>query len=116
MKRRGEISPSLWFFQNASLMAKSLEENKFKTRNAKTAPARARALKVCEDCERTLDKAWDLIGVIAEESGDEIAEIVAAHFLFCEDWYEVSTRTGYSRDRCKRWAYKAIKRLDDDGR
>lgn len=113
MRRKGEISPSLWSFQTAYHMSKALEEYKPRTRKGAKS-SRLRALAVCKRCDEVIGDAWERIERISETSGPEAADIVAAHYLFCEDWHTVSAERGIPYDLCKKLAYEAIKALDGD--
>lgn len=113
MQRVGEMSDALHRFRSYMWSAESLEKAKEELRSPRlNAERRKRLMYVIAQCERSLDAGWREVGTIAERDGDAAAELVAGHFLFGEDWHDLTASLGISYDKGKKVAYAAIKALD----
>lgn len=109
MPGRGEASPALALFREASSASLGLEAEKpgIKRRDAG-------ALGRSAGLEAVLDEAWSLVPLIEGSSGPLAADIVAEHWLHGDTWLAVSVMHGISIDRCKKLALEAVKRLDGE--
>ena len=109
MLRQGEISQSLHDFRGYQVTARSLERLKRQLKTTKPQVGKERI----GWCEEILDRAWDDVAEIEWTRGDTACQLVVRHFLFDEDWHDVSADMQIPYDKAKKIAYAAIKSLDN---
>ena len=54
-----------------------------------------------EQLEAELDEAWQVIGGMSELGCDEGAEVCCRHFLWLENWREISSEMGHDEPACR---------------
>lgn len=111
MQRQDNISAAQARFDGYRLHALDMEKRKSKIK-AGVATRRARSIYIVAAHEDELDKAWEEIECIADNVGEEEADIVAEHYLLCQDWYDIAAYHDISRFAAVRRAKKAFKWLD----
>lgn len=116
MLRQGEMSPTLARLRRCWYVSRDMDKQRRGRRidlmRPDGDPRRARALYCMAEQEAVLDTGYALIEEMRPAAGDVAAEIVEAHFLECEDWHDLSARLGIPYDKCKKMAYRAIRRYD----
>lgn len=112
MLRQGEISQSLHNFRGYQVTARSLDRLKRQLKTTKTQAGKERIGWCIDRCEEILDRAWDDAEEIERTRGDTACQLVVRHFLFDEDWHDVSADMQIPYDKAKKIAYAAIKSLD----
>lgn len=69
-----------------------------------------RAEMLCYDEE--LDRAWDMLGFVAEYFDDTSARVVAEKYVFCNTWQDAANNCDMTIDKAKKTAYEALRWLD----
>ena len=106
------MSPALHRFTEYRRRALDLEQRKGTLRRS-TPGMRAVHHYVIWIDEQALDRGWNEVGLVAEEYSDEAAELLAAHYLFCEDWHDIAAERRKGYDEVKKKCYRAMLWLDD---
>jgi hypothetical protein len=105
------MSPALLRFTEYRRRALDLEWRKGTLRRS-TPGMRAVHNHVILIDEQALDRGWEEAGIVAEEYSDDAAELLAAHYLFCEDWHDVAAERSRGYDEVKKKGYRALLWLD----
>lgn len=106
------MSPALHRFTEYRRRALDLEERKGTLRRAPKAMRDVHRYVLEQVDERAVDSCWEEVGLVAEEYSGEAAELLAAHYLFCEDWHDIAAERGKGYDEVKKKCYKALLWLD----
>ena len=107
-----EGSDALNRFTAYSLKAQSLERLKRQLKVTKSNRGKQRVRWCIARCEDAMEAAWGEVDELSRSHGDEAAELVTRHYLWGEDWHDVTADMGLTYDKGKKMAYRAIKSLD----
>jgi hypothetical protein len=111
MQRVGDILPSLARFRSYRAHADELEAMK-SWPPARSPGPMARRSRIERDHERALDRAFAEASVVSTWYGTLHARILSAHYLYGEDWHDISASEGIPYDKTKKLAYSALAWLD----
>lgn len=109
--QRGIASAAQARFENYALHAADLEGRKAKIKAGKKT-CRERSIYISAAHEEVLDEAWREVDAVSRHVGDEYADILIEHYLYCQPWTEVAAQHELSRTGIYRRAEKAFKWLD----
>lgn len=62
--------------------------------------------------DAALDEGWREVALVAEGYDEDVAELLAGHYLFGEDWADMAATHGLGYDMVKKRCYRALEWLD----